>query len=92
MFNIPLININFLKYIREIENVIDFKQHGRKGGRGGGKKKDVSVTKRGKMGTSRRNYQSSVKINLSLHWFYFLDSDIGREDSRQSLNQSDAMI
>lgn len=32
MFNIPLININFLKYIREIENVIDFKQHGRKGG------------------------------------------------------------
>ena len=90
MFNIPLININFLKYIREIENVIDFKQHGRKGG--GGKKKDVSVTKRGKMGTSRRNYQSSVEINLSLHWFYFLDSDIGREDSRQSLNQSDAMI
>lgn len=91
MFNIPLININFLKYIREIENVIDFKQHGRKGARGG-KKEDVSVTKRGKMGTSRRNYQSSVEINLSLHWFYFLDSDIGREDSRQSLNQSDAMI
>ena len=89
MFNIPLININFLKYIREIENVIDFKQHGRKGG---GKKKDVSVTKRGKMGTSRRNYQSSVEISLSLHWFYFLDPDIGREDSRQSLNQSDAMI
>lgn len=88
MFNIPLININFLKYIREIENVIDFKQHGRKGG----KKEDVSVTKRGKMGTSRRNYQSRVEINLSLHWFYFLDSDIGREDSRQSLNQSDAMI
>ena len=83
MFNIPLININFLKY------VIDFKQHGRKGG---WKKKDVSVTKRGKMGTSRRNYQSSVEINRSLHWFYFLDSDIGREDSRQSLNQSDAMI
>lgn len=89
MFNIPLININFLKYVREIENVIDFKQHGRKGG---WKKKDVSVTKRGKMGTSRRNYQSSVEINLSLHRFYFLDSDIGREDSRQSLNQSDAMI
>ena len=89
MFNIPLININFLKYIREIENVIDFKQYGRKGG---GKKEDVSVTKRGKMRTSRRNYQSSVEISLSLHWFYFLDSDIGREDSRQSLNQSDAMI
>ena len=89
MFNIPPININFLKYIREIENVIDFKKHGRKGG---GKKEDVSVTKRGKMGTSRRNYQSSVEISLSLHWFYFLDSDIGREDSRQSLNQSDAMI
>ena len=66
------------------------------GGRGeggkGGKKEDVSVTKRGKMGTSRRNYQSSVEMSLSLRWFYFLDSDIGREDSRQSLNQSDAMI
>lgn len=65
---------------------------GRGEGGGGRKKKDVSVTKRGKMGTSRRNYQSSDEINHSLHWFYFLDSDIGREDSRQSLNQSDAMI
>ena len=92
MFNIPLININFLKYVREIENVIDFKQHGRKGGGWKKKDKDVSVTKRGKMGNSRRNYQSSVEISLSLHWFYFLDSDIGREDSRQSLSQSDAMI
>ena len=62
------------------------------GGGGGRKKEDVSVTKKGKMGTSRRNYQSSVEISLSLHWFYFLDSDIGREESRQSLNQSDAMI
>ena len=65
---------------------------GGRGEGGGGKKEDVSVTKRGKMGTSRRNYQSSVEMILSLRWFYFLDCDIGREDSRQSLNQSDAMI
>ena len=61
---------------------------------GGGREKEgrCQCNEKGKMGTSRRNYQSSVEINLSLHWFYFLDSDIGREDSRQSLNQSDAMI
>ena len=31
MFNIPLININFLKYIREIENVIDLNNTGGRG-------------------------------------------------------------